>query len=197
MARSVRDARLVLASASPRRAALLAQVGISFEVEPGHATDETVLPGESPVKAAERLAREKATACRVHRPDADVVIAADTMVVLDGEILGKPANATEAYSMLRRLSGRAHEVITGYAVVGRVDMVSGAEITQVWFRKLLDREIERYLTTGEPFDKAGAYGIQGRAALFVKAIAGDYFTVVGLPLVRVGEALETLGFEIL
>lgn len=197
MARSVRDARLVLASASPRRASLLAQVGIPFEIEPGHATDETVFPGESPVKAAERLALDKATACRVHRPDADVVIAADTMVVLDGEILGKPADATEAYSMLRRLSGRIHEVITGYAVVGRVDMASGAEITRVRFRKLTDREIERYLATGEPFDKAGAYGIQGRAALFVEEIAGDYFTVVGLPLLRVAEALEILGFEVL
>ncbi len=195
--RSIKEARVVLASASPRRSELLRQVGIPFEVDAGHATDEAVQPGETAAGAAERLARDKAAACRGHRPDADIVIAADTMVVLEGEILGKPADQADARHMLRRLSGRTHEVITGFAVVGRVDAICGAQITQVRFRRLADTEIDAYIATGEPMDKAGAYGIQGRAALFVDAIAGDYFTVVGLPLVRIGEALTSLGFHVL
>lgn len=186
---------MVLASASPRRADLLRQVGIAFEVEAGHGTDETVRPGEPPGRAAERLAREKAAACRARRPDADLIIAADTMVVLDGQILGKHADAADARRLLAALSGRTHEVVTGYSVLGRVGAASGAETTKVRFRRLAPEEIAAYVAGGEPLDKAGAYGIQGRAALFVESIVGDYFTVVGLPLVRLGEALGSLGFR--
>jgi len=173
----------------------LRQVGIPFDVDAGHAIDETVRPGEAAPAAAERLACEKADRCRRHRPDADLVVAADTMVVLDGEILGKPLDVAEARAMLGRLSGRTHEVVTGWAVLGSGGSESGAEITQVRFRALSDDEIAAYVRSGEPFDKAGGYGIQGRAALFVDGIAGDYFTVVGLPLVRIAISLEKLGFR--
>lgn len=187
------DAGVILASASPRRAELLRQIGVAFRVATDCQVDETVQPGEDPIRAAERLAREKAAACRERYPESRAVVAADTMVVLDGKILGKPADPAEAAAMLGALSGRTHDVVTGWAVAGPDRVLAGAEITRVRFRVLTAPEIATYVATGEPLDKAGAYGIQGRAAVFVPEISGDYFTVVGLPLSRVGEALKSLG----
>ncbi|MBM3274710.1 MAG: septum formation inhibitor Maf [Candidatus Sericytochromatia bacterium] len=189
--------KIVLASGSPRRAELLRQIGLDFEVDATHGTDETVRSGEDPAAAAERLARDKAAACRAARPDADVVVAADTIVVLDGAILGKPADLREAAAMLAALSGRSHDVVTGFAVQARERILAGSEITHVRFRSLSDAEVTAYVATGDPLDKAGAYGIQGRAAVFVEGIAGDYFTVVGLPLARVATALRAVGVAVL
>jgi septum formation protein len=148
------------------------------------------------VQAAERLARAKAAACRIDHASAPAIVAADTMVLLDGRVLGKPRDAADAADMLAALSGRWHEVVTGWAVAAPDRLISGAEITRVRFRPLEPAEIAAYVATGEPLDKAGAYGIQGRAALFVPAIEGDYFTVVGLPLARIGEALKNLGIRL-
>jgi septum formation protein len=199
--------QLVLASASPRRAELLRQVGWAFEVWPSDAEDETrgVVPASpaaggpgwtlDAVRArARQAALEKARPAMRAQPEA-VVIAADTVVVVDGVVLGKPATAAEAASMLRQLSGRAHTVTTGIVVAhGRRGIVLAEdETTTVWFRRLEPGEISRYVATGEPMDKAGAYGIQGRAALFVERLEGDYFTVVGLPLARLARMLQTLG----
>jgi septum formation protein len=199
--------QLVLASASPRRAALLRQVGWSFTIWPTGAEDET--RGAVPASPAAGgpgwtldavRARVRQAALDKARPAVDaqpeaVVIAADTMVVVDGVALGKPADASEATAMLHRLSGRAHQVTTGVVVAqGRAGLVLVEdETTTVWFRQLSPDEITRYVATGEPMDKAGAYGIQGRAALFVERLEGDYFTVVGLPLARLARMLQSVG----
>jgi septum formation protein len=182
---------VVLASASPRRKELLALVGIVPEVVPAD-LDETWFPGEEPPAHAERLAREKAAA--VHRPEA-AVIAADTIVVLDGEILGKPRDAAEAAAMLRRLSGCEHTVHTAIAVAWQGRTASGVESTRVWFRALDEATIAAYVATGEPMDKAGAYGIQGYGAVIVERIAGDYFTVMGLGLGRMVALLAEVGLR--
>ncbi len=198
---------LVLASASPRRAELLRQVGLVFEVWPGAEEEETrgVLPAdpwpsgpgwtlEQVRMRARAAALGKARPVSLAQPDA-VVIAADTMVVVDGMVMGKPATADEAEAMLRRLSGRTHHVTTGVVVAhGRRGVMLEDDVTTaVQFRLLAPDEIHRYVTSGEPMDKAGAYGIQGRAALFVERLEGDYFAVVGLPLARLGRMLDTLG----
>ncbi|MDQ7859791.1 MAG: Maf family protein [Armatimonadota bacterium] len=199
--------QLVLASASPRRAELLRQVGLDFTVWPSGAEDETrgVVPerptGGGPgwtldeVRArARQAALEKARAVAASRPDA-IVVAADTMVVADGVVLGKPQTPAEAVAMLRLLSGRSHHVATGLAVVwaSRAVALAEAVTTLVQFRPLADGEIHRYVATGEPMDKAGGYGIQGRAALFVERVDGDYFAVVGLPLARLARLLDRVG----
>jgi len=199
--------QLVLASASPRRAELLRQVGWSFAIWPADAEDETrgVVPvSPAPggpgwtldaVRArARQAALEKAQPVAAAQPDA-VVIAADTVVVVDGVVLGKPASTDDAKAMLRRLSGRAHHVTTGVVVAqGRRGIVLAEdETTVVHFRRLSPDEIHRYVATGEPMDKAGAYGIQGRAALFVERVEGDYFAVVGLPLARLARMLDAVG----
>jgi septum formation protein len=194
---------VVLASASPRRAALLRQIGLSFVVWPGAAEDETrgVLraggPGWTPdaVRArAQEAALGKARAAAAAHPDA-VVIAADTVVTVDGVVLGKPQTPREAEEMLRRLSGCTHHVTTGVVVVHerRAITLADESTTAVQFRTLTDREIHRYVASGEPMDKAGAYGIQGRAALFVERLEGDYFAVVGLPLARLARMLDSVG----
>lgn len=175
---------LVLASASPRRRALLSSLGIPFEVEPS-GLDERPWPGEMPASYALRNASDKARAVALRRPDA-VVLAADTIVVLGNRILEKPAHSAEAVAMLAELSGREHEVMT--AVVVRFPRRDGfceaGEVarTRVWFRTLSRDEIDHYVATGEPLDKAGAYAIQGGAASFVARIDGPYDNVVGLPL---------------
>jgi nucleoside triphosphate pyrophosphatase len=183
--------RLVLASASPRRRDLLSRLGLEFEVRPVNA-DETPRPGEAPEALALRLARAKAVAAA--RPG-EIVIGADTVVAADGELLGKPADAAEAEAMLRRLSGRCHDVWTGVAVVrcdaaGRVarEAVRACR-TEVTFRRLGAEEIAAYAATEEPLDKAGAYAIQGGAAAFVDRVDGDHDNVVGLPLTLVGQLL--------
>ncbi|KAA6456001.1 septum formation inhibitor Maf [Acidobacteria bacterium AB60] len=187
---------LVLASASPRRRELLTQAGLVFSVHPAHIPEDP-LPGEDPIAYVVRLAREKAeTVLReLSGPDspADLaVLGADTTVTLDGQILAKPEDAEDAARMLRLLSGRTHRVITGVAVAtpGRTEVA--AEVTAVRFLTLSEEEIAEYVASGEPMDKAGAYGIQGRAAKWIPRIEGCYFNVVGLPLALVGTMLESM-----
>ena len=183
--------RVVLASQSPRRRELLTLIGITHEVRPAD-IDETPYADERPVPHAERLARGKAEALARAHPDA-LVIAADTIVVVDGEILGKPADAAHAVAMLGKLSGRDHIVVTAAAVARGDRIASGVEEVSVTFRALTAPEIEAYVATGEPMDKAGAYGIQGYGATIVQRIDGDYFAVMGLPLGRVVQLARSLG----
>lgn len=181
---------LILASASPRRRELLDRMGLAHVVVPAD-VDETPLPGEAPEELVSRLAEAKAThVLRAHAADRPVVLAADTVVVVDGTVLGKPADAADAAAMLRRLSGRTHEVLTGVAVArgDRVEVV--VERTAVTFAELDDAEIAAYVGTGEPLDKAGAYGIQGRGGNFVTRIEGSYDNVVGLPTRTVRDLLH-------
>jgi len=183
--------RIILASQSPRRRELLSLIGIPHEVRPAD-LDESVLPGESPAPHAERLARAKAEAVAATEPDA-VVIGADTIVVLDGDILGKPRDTFEASAMLQRLSGRTHTVLTAVAVTRDGRTVSGVESVEVTFRPLTAEQIEAYIATGEPMDKAGAYGIQGFGAVIVERVHGDYFAVMGLALGRMVDLLAQVG----
>jgi septum formation protein len=183
--------RLVLASQSPRRRELLAQLGLSFDVRPSDA-DETVHPGEPPRDYVLRVAREKARAVA-----GDLVLAADTAVVLGDEVLGKPADDADARRMLRALSGTEHEVLT--AVVLRRDAALELDTvvsTRVVFAELSDREIDRYVSTGEPRDKAGAYAIQGAAIAFVRSVVGSPSNVVGLPIAETVALLRRAGFRL-
>ena len=184
---------LVLASASPRRRELLGLIGLSCEVIPAD-IDESWRNGEAPAPHAERLAREKAAAVAGSRPGA-AVVGADTIVVLDGAILGKPRDADEAAGMLRLLAGRDHLVHTAVAVGYRERVVSAVETTRVRMRALDEATIAAYVATGEPLDKAGAYGIQGYGATIVERIDGDYFTVMGLPLFRLVVLLAEAGLR--
>ena len=182
---------LVLASASPRRQELLRNAGITFEVQPADISEDP-LPGEGAKACAERLAREKALAVARQRPQ-DVVLGADTVVVIDSQILGKPSGATDAARMLRLLSGRDHEVITGVclAVNGRWSVES--ETTSVTMSEISEKEITDYVASGEPMDKAGAYAIQGIASRWIPRIDGDYCNVVGLPVALVWRMLRQAG----
>jgi len=197
--------RLVLASASPRRRELLAQAGFEFDVHPAHIPEEP-RPGEDPIAYVTRLAREKAQAVyevqgaegegqgtEGQGMDGVVVLGADTTVTLDGHILEKPKDAADAARMLQMLSGRTHRVITGVAVVNARFADVAAEVTAVRFATLSADEIAAYVASGEPMDKAGAYGIQGRAARWIPRIEGCYFNVVGLPLALVASMLEMRG----
>jgi septum formation protein len=183
--------RVVLASQSPRRRQLLSLIGIEHDVRPAN-IDESYFAGEQPRAHALRLARGKAEAIAA---SGAVTIGSDTIVVVDGEVLGKPSDGAEAARMLRRLSGRAHTVITAVAVLWRDRLVADAEEVTVTFRELSDAEIAAYIATGEPMDKAGAYGIQGYGATIVERVDGDYFAVMGLPLNRLTRLLESLGLE--
>jgi septum formation protein len=180
---------LILASSSPRRRELLTQAGLEFTVETAD-VDETPQPGEAPAKYVQRLAVEKAQAIwdrhKVTDDAADpiTVIGADTTVVCDGQMLGKPVDQADARRMLELLSGRTHQVLTGVAAITKTALASEVEITQVYFDLIAERELVRYLASGEPLDKAGAYGIQGYAARWIPKIEGCYFNVVGLPLSR-------------
>jgi septum formation protein len=184
---------LVLASQSPRRAELIGRLGLAFETLPAD-IDESYLRGETPPAHAERLSREKALKIAANRPEA-LVVGSDTIVVIDGEVLGKPRDRAHAVEMLGRLSGREHEVCTGIAVAhaGRVE--SGLERVRVRFRALDARACEEYVATGEPMDKAGAYGIQGFGSALVEGIEGDYFAVMGLPVVRMLSLIERFGWR--
>ena len=187
---------IILASSSPRRKDLLRQLGIDFTIDPAD-VDERVFPNESPEAYAVRLALEKARVAAA-RAGAGIVIAADTIVVLNDEILGKPVDAEDAERMLILLSGRMHRVITALAVMdaatGRA--LTRTSLTRVWFRGLSQYEIASYVATGEPLDKAGAYGIQERGALFVERIDGCYFNVVGLPLSLLADLLRDMDITI-
>jgi len=182
------SAPIVLASASPRRVTLLRQVGLAFTVaDPG---PDRGWPGQAePRHGVRALALEKARRVAARRPEA-LVIGADTVVVARGERLGKPTGEGEALEMLRRLQGRTHEVWTGLAIVRGGEQRTAAEVTKVQFARLDDAELRAYVRTGEPLDKAGAYGIQGLAAQFVRRIEGDYGNVVGLPLARLRQLLK-------
>ncbi len=182
--------RIILASASPRRRELLKLAGIPFRVEPAHA-DESPLPGEPPREHVRRLAILKAqTIAARHRKG--VVLGADTVVVVDGMIFGKPASKAEAIRMLKLISGRTHEVLTGIAIAdaGTGRIASAVERTAVTVKPLSGSEIDDYVKTGEPMDKAGAYGIQGLFSVYVSGIRGCFFNVVGLPLPRLSELIK-------
>ncbi len=183
--------KVILASQSPRRTDLLDLIGVAHEVKPAN-VDESYVGGEQPEAHAERLARAKAESIAVGLSEL-LVIAADTIVVIDGKVLGKPTDAADAARMLKMLSGRRHVVMTAVAVAYRGQTVSNIERVSVTFRELGDDEIERYIATGEPMDKAGAYGIQGYGATIVRRIEGDYFAVMGLSLVRLVELLVQIG----
>ena len=182
---------LVLASRSPRRVELLARAGYRFEVEPAD-IDERRLEGETPRELVRRLAREKAAAVAPRHPGS-IVLGADTVVVIDGAVLGKPNGEADAAGMLRRLSGRAHEVLTGVALHAAHRCCGGVQSTRVFFRALSREDVAWYVASGEPADKAGGYSIQGRASRFVTRIEGSYTNVVGLPVELVDGLLGELG----
>lgn len=192
-AKSKMSLMLVLASASPRRQELLRNAGIAFEVQPAHITEDP-LPGESAKNCAERLASEKAIAIAGQHPH-DVILGADTVVTIDGQLLGKPSDAADAARMLRLLSGRKHQVITGVclALEGHISVAS--ETTLVTVNELTDQEIADYIASVEPMDKAGAYAIQGIASRWIPRIEGDYFNVVGLPVALVFRMLRELNLH--
>jgi septum formation protein len=198
--------RIYLASRSPRRRELLNQIGVAFDtlvfrdgLRTDSATDESPHPGEAPVAYVERVARAKAehgvNLLYERRLLLHPVLAADTTLELAGAIIGKPADAADAAAILRRLSGQTHRVLTGVAISheGRTECVLST--SEVRFRRLDDDEIRRYVLTGEPMDKAGAYGIQGRAGLFVEHLAGSYTGVMGLPVCETGELLKRFGWR--
>ncbi len=184
---------LVLASASPRRQALLAQFGIAFSVDPAH-VDESVLPGESPRTYVVRLAQQKAEAVAARHPG-QLVLGADTTVALDGEILGKPADAAEARAMLHRLAGRTHLVHTAVATAGRHTAVQAVQ-TAVRFVEASSAALAWYAASGEPLDKAGAYALQGLGGFLVASISGSHSAVIGLPLVETLDLLQAAGLAL-
>src|SRR5499433_3155699 len=188
--------KLILASGSVRRAEILRSAGLPFTVL-SSAVDETPIPGESAKELVRRLALAKAELAAARAIGPAIIIAADTVVTLDGMILGKPRTTEDARQMLEKLSGRTHSVITGVALIRLPDVerVEFQEITQVQFATLDDEEIVRYLSSGEPFDKAGAYAIQGGAGRDIPRIEGCYYNVVGLPLARLCNALVELGWS--
>ena len=187
---------MILASQSPRRRELLGQMGFSFTVRPAKG-EELPHPELTPAQLVEELARQKALEVSAEAASDDVVVAADTVVAIDGKVLGKPHDKAQAAEMLSALSGREHTVYTGVAVKRGETLLVEHEATQVRFRPLTEREIDLYIQTGEPMDKAGSYGIQGYGALLVEGIRGDYFNVVGLPICRLGRMLAQVGEDAL
>jgi septum formation protein len=186
-------AKIVLCSSSPRRQELLRRIGVAdFDVRVPR-TEETCPPGLSPRETVEFISREKARAAAALCAPEEILITADTMVFLDGTPLGKPADDTDALRMLTALQGREHTVCTGVTVRRGRDADTQSEETAVRFRPASPAELRGYIATGEPLDKAGAYGIQGRGALLVEGIRGDYYNVVGLPLLRLSRMLERFG----
>ena len=184
---------LILASQSPRRRELLGLTGLPFVVRAAD-IDETMDSGRAPFEEVARVSRLKALA--VERERDDVVIAADTIVVCGGTVLGKPKDEADAFRILSLLSGRDHEVMTGMTVVRGDEIVTHTEVTRIHFRELHPEEIRAYIASGEPMDKAGAYGIQGGAALFADQMEGDYYNVMGLPVCRLAMILRSLGLPI-
>lgn len=189
---------IILASGSPRRRELLEQAGYTFQIEVSDAEEN--IKKEDPGKLVEELSWRKASAVaqlHQHQSDHCIVIGADTVVVMDGKVLGKPADEADAEKMLSELSGRIHQVYTGVALLkisgGKIEESRNFNVcTDVMMREMTRKEIQDYVATGDPMDKAGAYGIQGRAAIFIEGIRGDYYNVVGLPLCRTVEELEQM-----
>lgn len=187
--------KLILASQSPRRRELLARMGLTeFEIRPA-VGEECAPPGLTPAQLVENLSRQKAREIALTAEANDVIIAADTVVSADGRVLGKPHSRKEAIDMLRFLSGRTHTVYTGITVCRDNRELTQHEATQVVFRPLTDAEINAYVSTGEPMDKAGAYGIQGLGCVLVEGIQGDYYNVMGLPVCRLALMLREFGIE--
>lgn len=188
--------KLILASASPRRAQILREAGISFSVL-SSAVDETPYPNETPHQVVQRLANAKAELVAARAVGPAILVAADTVVVLDGQILGKPRSTDDARRMLQLFSGRTHSVVTGVSMIRLPEMERRqfVETTLVTFAPLSSADISRYLATDEPYDKAGAYAIQGHAGRYIPRIEGCYFNVVGLPLARVVATLQELGWS--
>ena len=187
--------RVILASKSPRRRELLGKIIDSFEIITAE-TDEALPPSLHPSEGVRILAIRKGAAVRDTVGDEALIISSDTLVEIDGEPLGKPTDEACAAAMLTRLSGRGHNVHTGVAIHYKGKVFSGTHTSRVYFRKISDREIQDYIATGEPMDKAGAYGIQGGAALFTQRIAGDYYNVVGLPVCRLQQMLADMAPEL-
>jgi septum formation protein len=194
---NTKSTEVILASSSPRRQELLRQIGIIFRSYPTH-VDERTLSGETPEVYVLRIASHKATIA-AQGIEKGIVIAADTIVVIDDTILGKPADERDAERMLSMLSGRMHRVITGISVLDAATgkTLTRTAVTKVWFRLLSDNEIRSYVESGEPLDKAGAYGIQEKGALLVEKIEGCYFNVVGLPVSLLGEMLRTFNIDLM
>ncbi len=186
--------QLILASQSPRRKALMELFHIPFTVRVAD-IDETMDETKSPIDEVARVSRLKAEA--TPRAQEDVVVAADTIVVCGGKVLGKPADEDDAFRMLKLLSGKDHQVMTGLTVLRGDKAVVCTEVTDIHFRELTDAEIHAYIRTGEPMDKAGAYGIQGGAALFAEKMVGDYYNVMGLPVCRLGQILRSAAPELM
>jgi septum formation protein len=191
--------KLILASASPRRAEILRNAGFEFEVRPAH-VDETILPNEQAQDYVKRLAETKAKAIAElasQQEGGGYVVGADTVVMIETQIFGKPADADDARRMLRHLSGKSHEVLTGMALLRAADrqVNTNVERTRVEFLPLSEKDIEDYIATAEPFDKAGAYGIQGVGSRFISRIEGCYFNVMGLPVSRLWQMLRPLGWR--
>ena len=184
---------LILASASPRRKELLEKFGVPFIIRAAD-IDETMDPEKSPYDEVGRVSKCKALA--TPRAEDDILIAADTIVVCEGNVLGKPHDEEEAKAMLRLLSGRDHQVMTGCTVLRGNRSETFTEVTDIHFRHLTNKEIDRYVASGEPMDKAGSYGIQGGAALFCQRMVGDYYNVMGLPVCRLGQVLRQIAPEI-
>jgi septum formation protein len=193
---SKRLAAVALASRSPRRKHLLESVGLAVEIVPS-SYEETMVAGLGPAQTALRHALGKAGSAAPTGPS--MLVAADTVVSLDGVLLGKPRDCEHARSMLRQLAGRVHQVFTGYVVVDRSTRraVSGVETATVHFLPLSEETIAAYVASGDPMDKAGGYGILGLGGLLVASISGDFYTVVGLPLARIGTSVQELGYNIL
>jgi septum formation protein len=186
---------LILASQSPRRRELLEQLGLEFRVQPAD-IDEQVLAGELPQAFVERMALEKARAVASEQPDA-LVLGSDTIVVVDGHIMGKPRDRDEGLRMLGRLSGREHEVLSAVALLGPQGEACRTQFSRVRFRTLSRQEMDAYWATGEPADKAGAYAIQGLAAIFIEQLSGSYSGVMGLPLYETATLLRNAGLVLL
>lgn len=189
--------QVILASSSPRRKELLQNIGLTFKVEPGN-YEEDLSCGLEPHELAQRISLGKAESVATRYEDS-IVIGADTIILLDGKIMGKPHTDGEARKMLAAISGRSHSVITGFSIIETASgrMVSRSVETKVYIKNLAPDEIDAYVKSGEPLDKAGAYGIQGLGALLVERIEGDYFNVMGLPLFSLMEALKEFGIRIL
>ena len=186
---------VILASQSPRRRELLVQMGFTdFVIRPAQG-EEVIDPNLSPDRLVEELSRQKCAEVAANAAPDDLVIAADTVVAIDGTVLGKPRSQQEAYAMLSRLSGRHHTVYTGVTVSRSGETLTAHEATRVHFRPLTPAEIEAYVSTGEPMDKAGSYGIQGYGSMLVEGISGDYFNVVGLPVCLLGRMLARFGVD--
>jgi septum formation protein len=189
--------KIILASKSPRRKEILETMGVSFEIDVAD-VDESVDACLSPVEAVCEISKRKAEKVAERHGEDEIVISADTVVVIDGKIIGKPKDKEDAFCILKNLSGRTHEVYTGFTVCGNGKTKTDFEVTKVHFKELCDDDIRRYIATGEPMDKAGAYGIQQKGNLFVDYIHGDYYNVVGFPISKICVTiLELFGINLL